>query len=47
MDSLTLHETPAPPAVRLGDERRVQNFEEWIDANLSEQIRLEYKCSNY
>ena len=47
MDSLTLHETPAPPAVRLGDERRVQNFEEWIDSNLSEQIRLEYKCSNY
>ena len=47
MDSLTLHETPAPPAVRLGDERRVRNFEEWIEANLSEQIRLEDKCSNY
>ena len=47
MDSPTLHETPAPPALLLGDERRVRNLEEWIEAGLSEQIRVEYKCSNY
>ncbi len=47
MDSLTHHETPAPPAVRLVDERRVRYLEEWIEANLAEQIRLEDKCSKY